>query len=1031
MIRNGKRQCGIIHLIFLLLFANHNLSYAQLFSNHNYKFKTFTVKDGLCHDKVNRVVQDSKGFIWIATEGGLSRFDGHAFKNFNRTLSDTLSLPAVNILDMAIDANDNLWLAYGHGFCKFDPVTFKSQIYYYKGKTIEAQIIQYSPADGCIYIASFENGLFKLDTKTNSVLATSLSEKLKHNITSSYIDTKGILWLTVERNGYYKYHGKTNTFDYIDYHEWPMFVVEDTDFKRYYTGSWLGDFMTFDGYKLPDYKERHTLPKKFEGYEKVTITACCKAPKITGANILWVTSYHGIGLFDLEKNIFIKHFFYQPQNIDGLSNNWLTKIFVDRDGQIWISSWHGLINVNPVAQSFVKYYLPELDINLYNLISGIADDPHDHKKVWMAVNGSGIAQYDRATSSIKKWYFKEFLVPFDTNYNRRWCHNIKKDSNGVLWIGSYGGFAKIKNGKVSFIDTWYNGESIYSNDVFQDRDGMLWTMGWKLQKFNPYSETYETYDLPDSLNNSVEYFTVADGEKSEHFVGTSKGLFLFNDATQSFRKVELDKKIIKNETQNIRSLIRINDKLFIGTYSGLFEYNVKSKHIRQILSSFIEIKGLSKDNFNNLWAYTTLGLYRINSTTNKIDKFDQNDGVYNLSSDPCTFFEYNNEMYIGNRSVFTKFHPDNIYSNNSIPIPYITEIACGKYSSLKSSSDLKNLVLQYNESDITFQFTAIEFNYPSKLKFSYMLEGYDKTWSTFSTIRSKSYTGLPPGTYTFKVKARNSIDLESETIAKYEFKIKPAFWQTWWFKTLCLLSFIGTILYISRQRIVQIRKRENEKTEANKLIAELDSKLLRSQMNPHFIFNSLNSIQKYIWENNEEDAAEYLSKFAKLMRSILENSSKEFITLEEEFSTLKIYLELEHKRSNGHFDYFINIDHKLDQANLLTPPMLIQPFIENAIWHGLNKKQDHGSLIISVYQNSEALTFSVDDDGIGRNLSFNKSEINEKKSLGISITKQRIEKLFESTKTKGTIEIVDKMHNGVSAGTNVIISIPLKYVTHA
>jgi LytS/YehU family sensor histidine kinase len=202
-------------------------------------------------------------------------------------------------------------------------------------------------------------------------------------------------------------------------------------------------------------------------------------------------------------------------------------------------------------------------------------------------------------------------------------------------------------------------------------------------------------------------------------------------------------------------------------------------------------------------------------------------------------------------------------------------------------------------------------------------------------------------------------------------------------------------------------------------------------MNPHFIFNSLNSIQKYIWENNEEDAAEYLSKFAKLIRSILENSSKEFVTLEEEFKFLKIYLELEHKRSNGHFDYFFNIESNIDQSRILTPPMLLQPFIENAIWHGLNKKASHGNLHITVQRNEDVLSFIVEDDGVGRSPVVAEKEIKENKSMGISITKQRIEKLFESTVLKGKIEILDKKKKGERDGTKVIISLPLKYISNA
>ena len=902
-------------------------------------------------------------------------------------------------------------------------------IFLYENKTISVESIIYNHVDNFIYLASRSDGVYKINADDRIIRKTTLSIPLKHNVTSKFIDSEGILWLTIERNGYYKYKIKTDTFDYLDYNEWPMFVNEDKERNQFYTGTWLGDFIIFDGNNLNNANARYVLPTKFEGYEKVIYYDCSKATQITGENILWVLTKEGIGLFDLTSKNFIKHIFYQPQNIDGLSNNWTTNIFIAKDGQIWISSWYGLINVNKVAQSFAKHYLPELDVNLYNLVSGIADDPYDKNKAWMSVDGTGLAEYDKKSSTIKKWHFKEFSKPFDNNYQRRWCHNIKKDTNGVLWVGSYGGYAKVHKGEVKFINTYVNGNSIYANDVYQDHQSMLWALGEYLQKFNPYTLQYDSWQLPKKLReeNPFNEFVVAlDGDKDELFVGTKRGLFTFNKTTHEFHKIEINiDKINDKAYNNVRTLAKINDKLYLGTYGGVLEYNLKSNTFKKLLTDYIELKGMTKDKLENLWIYSSQGLYRLNAQTNKLDKFDQNDGVYNLSSDPAVFFEYKNEMYLGHRSVVTKFNPENIYINNSPPHPYVTEVFCSKYHVTKSSESLQDLVLKYNEADISINFSAIEYNYPAKLQFSYKLEGYDKEWSSYGFERTKSYTNLPHGHYIFKVKAKNSVGTESNTIATFAFEVTPALWQTLWFQLLTVLSFLSAVILISRFRIRNIRKREEEKTASNKRIAELDAKLLRSQMNPHFIFNSLNSIQKYIWENNEEDAAEYLSKFAKLMRSILENSSREFITLQSEFETLKIYLELEHKRSNGHFDYSIHIDETIDQSREVTPPMLLQPFLENAIWHGLNKKETHGNLLISVEKKENEMIFVVDDDGVGRGSASMQVSDNEKKSLGIAITKQRIEKLFDATDMAGKIEIIDKQNNGRSLGTRVIISLPL------
>lgn len=216
------------------------------------------------------------------------------------------------------------------------------------------------------------------------------------------------------------------------------------------------------------------------------------------------------------------------------------------------------------------------------------------------------------------------------------------------------------------------------------------------------------------------------------------------------------------------------------------------------------------------------------------------------------------------------------------------------------------------------------------------------------------------------------------------------------------------------------------------MLAQLETKLLRSQMNPHFIFNSLNSIQKYIWENKEEDAAEYLAQFAKLIRAILENSRKEFISLKEEVDVLKLYIGLEHRRSNGKFDYHIRIDEHLPLTAIQIPPLLLQPYIENAIWHGVNKKSGQGHIDINMQTEDGLLKIEIDDDGVGRSANEKIHVLNNaaKESLGTTITEQRIKQLQNKTSIAG-VEIVDKMKDGLPAGTKVIITIPVNAVVHA
>jgi tetratricopeptide (TPR) repeat protein len=235
---------------------------------------------------------------------------------------------------------------------------------------------------------------------------------------------------------------------------------------------------------------------------------------------------------------------------------------------------------------------------------------------------------------------------------------------------------------------------------------------------------------------------------------------------------------------------------------------------------------------------------------------------------------------------------------------------------------------------------------------------------------------------------------------------------------IALLAASGTIIYIRQLRSRAAMQRIN---------GELEMKALRSQMNPHFIFNSLNSIQKYIWENKQEDASEYLTKFARLIRLVLENSQHASVSLNEDLDALRLYIEMEHRRTNGKFDYSISVSPDVSGEDVSVPPLLLQPYVENAIWHGLSQKEGRGKLLVSIDKVGAALRCVVDDDGIGRKSAGRIRAIaaHKKSSIAMNISSQRIAWLQKDAGRPATVEITDKYCNGAASGTSVQITIPL------
>ncbi|RYY56827.1 MAG: tetratricopeptide repeat protein [Chitinophagaceae bacterium] len=231
-----------------------------------------------------------------------------------------------------------------------------------------------------------------------------------------------------------------------------------------------------------------------------------------------------------------------------------------------------------------------------------------------------------------------------------------------------------------------------------------------------------------------------------------------------------------------------------------------------------------------------------------------------------------------------------------------------------------------------------------------------------------------------------------------------------------LLGLLLLLLYIRHLRGKTILERTK---------ASLEMKALRSQMNPHFIFNSLNSIQKYIWENKREDASEYLTRFARLIRLVLENSRREAIPLSDELDALRLYIEMEHRRNNQGFDYRISISEQVDPEQTCIAPLLLQPYVENAIWHGLSAKEGRGQLSVNISRENGSIRCVVEDDGIGRAAASAARKGSIHQSLAMNISDERIRWLRQGQKKNATVSIEDLFIAGEPAGTRVTILLPV------
>lgn len=280
----------------------------------------------------------------------------------------------------------------------------------------------------------------------------------------------------------------------------------------------------------------------------------------------------------------------------------------------------------------------------------------------------------------------------------------------------------------------------------------------------------------------------------------------------------------------------------------------------------------------------------------------------------------------------------------------------------------------------------------------------------------------------FEVNAMSKDGIWGETSAKVNLKINFPVWQKWWF-ILAMVLLIGLIIFfIVKQFIKNIKEKEKQKAAIEKRIADLELQALRAQMNPHFLFNTISSIQFYITANDNKSAIKYLSKFAKLMRAIMENSKSARILISEELRVLNLYLELERLRFKDKFTYEINIDPNIDVDFEDIPPMLIQPYLENALNHGIINKQENGHILVTIKKVNHYLVCTITDDGIGRAKAqeIKQSKGYNYKSRGMSITHSRLEIINKMQNSNLNVEVEDLYENDIPAGTKVRIYIPLK-----
>jgi hypothetical protein len=341
--------------------------------------------------------------------------------------------------------------------------------------------------------------------------------------------------------------------------------------------------------------------------------------------------------------------------------------------------------------------------------------------------------------------------------------------------------------------------------------------------------------------------------------------------------------------------------------------------------------------------------------------------------------------------------------------------------------EAREIHLSHEQNFFSFGMSTLRFGESSNTEYSYKLEGFDKDWQPAGSDRTGQYTGVPGGTYHLLLRARTGTETWVMSPLRVRMVIGKPWWSTWLFRTLALLALLGIIGAIYFYRVKRIRKEAGLRSEYEIRLNELEMSALRTQMNPHFIFNCLNTINSYINSNQKTQANHYITRFAKLIRLILENSRQRRVPLSKELEALHLYLQLESLRFENRFSYSIESDKDLDTDNIEVPPLVLQPFVENAILHGILPRPGSGNINIRISQKDTLVIYEIEDDGIGREAAKKRNAEGalHKESHGMAITAKRIELFNRENGVNAAVAIEDLKANGEAAGTRVLIPLAL------
>ncbi|MEO7266197.1 MAG: histidine kinase [Ferruginibacter sp.] len=1008
-------------IIYIILFQSFTCLYAQQPEDNNYY--RYSLKNGISNEQVTALVQDEFGYIWIATKKGLNRFDGNYFQQFYAD-SSVNSLPQDDIVKLKLLPNNIL------------AATTTTGLFLINTKTLEASTIIIPPDS------------LKYSYKVN-------------NIMDIDGDRQGNIYL-LTRSGFYAMDANHKLW--FRYDHYSALEVESIPFtfgisiinvgEGKYVLSTIKGPMIFEtllkklqplqqntspfllGIMYPDYPFRaiYSSEKNFvvlrDSVNKLSFYDIVRSKKYEAiitreerakfdwrsklyqlSDSLYAISGKEKGFYYIRYDNQTGRYIYEPQI--QFEKYQCKSILRDKDKRLWIGTNKGLLKQKNSSGLIEKFRIPaEMNEDERDLAFRVITVSGD--KIFVGSSSQGLFVLNRTDGKpLKHFDFRPFNAASNTITS---CLSLNKDSvlvgtNGPLvvvnpvtydyqkvnlpewqktnWVSALYKDQKgnlfvcySENGKFYIRrhnDTFFQNEDHESNPLFnilvptnitEDQNHKIWFSGHGISRYNPDSRQFETKmdSFPKIKTARKEAIGLTFGENGTMYFGVvENGLIIYDAVTKKYEQLTRNNGLPDN---NIMALYLLKNTLWIGTVSGLANYDIYSKKV----TSWGIGDDMPEESFTGIRFY---------------------------------YDNIHSQMYALYNNTILRFDPSSLKKNSRPPVFFIESIGINDQNVIYHPG--KEISLSFDENNLVVNLASINFEDPGEQQFYYRVMKNNEFggWQFAGSQKSFLFSNLAAGHHTIQFKVASKTNSWQPIIAWIELYINPPFWRRTWFLILSGVAILTTFYLLYRARI----RRVSQKANIDKQLAELEMKGLHAQMNPHFIFNALNSIKEMIWENEKTNASRYLSRFAQLIRTNLEQSRQTFITVTQCVQHLEQYIEMEKIRFSE-FEYKIEFDTNIPWDEIKMAPMLVQPLVENAIWHGLKNQPGEKNLSIRFFTDKEYLVCEIEDNGPGILKQEKKQNLPAHSSIGIVNIQERLRVLNEKYNMKCTLQFIDKAETG-------------------